>query len=168
MSELGEKVKMSIQRLKAFEPEEGYSLQFSGGKDSCVIKALADMAGVKYHPKYRLTSVDPPELVHFIKKEHPDVEIEIPRYKDGKQITMWNLIVKMGLAPTRHMRYCCEQLKESSGDGKLCVTGVRWAESINRQQNQGKITVFGNGMKPQDIGDDGTNAQQTRRGGACA
>ena len=42
MSELSEKVKTSIERLKAFEPEEGYYLAFSGGKDSVVCKALMD------------------------------------------------------------------------------------------------------------------------------
>lgn len=34
MSELNEKVQASIQRMKAFEPPEGYLLAFSGGKDS--------------------------------------------------------------------------------------------------------------------------------------
>ena len=42
------KVEVAIERLKLFEPEEGYYLCFSGGKDSVVVKALADMAGVKY------------------------------------------------------------------------------------------------------------------------
>lgn len=83
-----DKVETAIKRIKMFEPEEGYYLCFSGGKDSVVIKALADMAGVKYDAHYSLTSVDPPELVRFIKDEHPDVVIEIPRDKDGKHITM--------------------------------------------------------------------------------
>lgn len=36
MTELGQKVKDSVERLKAFEPRngEGYYLAFSGGKDS--------------------------------------------------------------------------------------------------------------------------------------
>ena len=58
---LSEKVNKSILRLKTFEPPEGYYLAFSGGKDSCVLKWLADTAGVKYHAVYRITSVDPPE-----------------------------------------------------------------------------------------------------------
>lgn len=36
MSELKSKVEKSIERLKAFEPKEGYYLAFSGGKDSVV------------------------------------------------------------------------------------------------------------------------------------
>lgn len=46
-------VEVSIERLKAFEPPEGYYLAFSGGKDSVTIKALADMAGVKYDAHYK-------------------------------------------------------------------------------------------------------------------
>lgn len=88
------KVETAIERLKTFEPPEGYYLAFSGGKDSVVIKGLADMAGVKYDAHYNLTTVDPPELVQFIKEYHKDVSVEIPRYKDGTRITMWNLIVK--------------------------------------------------------------------------
>ena len=143
MSELYEKVKMSIERLKAFEPEEGYYLAFSGGKDSVVCKALLDMAGCKYDATYRVTSVDPPELVRFIKEKHPDVNRVIPRYDDGKPITMWNLIPKKVMPPTRRVRYCCEYLKESGGDGRMVVTGVRWAESANRAKNQGLVTVMG-------------------------
>ena len=49
-----DKVTRSIERLKTFEPPEGYYLAFSGGKDSVVIKHLADMAGVKYDAHYNL------------------------------------------------------------------------------------------------------------------
>ena len=102
MSDLAEKVKLSIDRLKFYEGlqhSESYYLAFSGGKDSCVTKWLMDMAGVKYDAHYRVTSVDPPELVQFIKEKHKDVEFEFPRYTErrgqewaGKPITMWNLI----------------------------------------------------------------------------
>lgn len=40
MSELLTKEAKSIERLKAFEPPEGYYLAFSGGKDSVVCKPL--------------------------------------------------------------------------------------------------------------------------------
>ena len=143
MSELGKKVYASIDRLKAFEPPEGYYLAFSGGKDSVVVKALMDMAGVKYDAHYRITSVDPPELVRFIKEKHPDVSRDYPRYKDGTVATMWNLIPKKLMPPTRLVRYCCEVLKESGGDGRMTVTGVRWDESDNRKKNQGLVTIMG-------------------------
>lgn len=140
--ELKSKITDSIGRLKSFAPQEGYHLAFSGGKDSCVIKALADMAGVKYRAVYRVTGIDPPELVYFIRKHHSNVEFEYPRYSDGRRVTMWNLIVKSKLPPTRIARYCCRYLKESAGDGHKTITGVRWAESVNRKANQGIVTVY--------------------------
>jgi phosphoadenosine phosphosulfate reductase len=150
VSELKEKVRKSIERLKAFCPEEGYYLAFSGGKDSVVCKALLNMAGVKYDATYRVTSADPPELVRFIKDQHPDVKREVPLYPEtyrnqklaGKPITMWNLIPDKMMPPTRNRRYCCEGLKESGGDGRVTVTGVRWSESVNRKNNQGIVTIM--------------------------
>ena len=148
MSDLEQKVQKSLERIKAFEPEEGYYLAFSGGKDSVVCKALLDMAGVKYDAHYRVTSVDSPELVRFIKVQHPDVHRDVPRYGatrgpewEGKPITMWNLIPWKMMPPTRMVRYCCEHLKESGGDGRLAVTGVRWSESHARKESQGIVTV---------------------------
>ena len=68
-------------------------------KDSGVIKRLAEMAGVKFQAHYSCTSVDPPELVRFIKAQK-DVYFDIPRYADGKPITMWNLMPKKKMPPT--------------------------------------------------------------------
>lgn len=119
-------------------------LAFSGGKDSCVIKALCDMAGVKYDAHYRVSSVDPPELVRFIKDHHPDVDFEFPRDKDGKVITMWNLIPKKKMPPTRIARYCCEHLKENGGAGRDKITGVRWAESSRRKTTRGGLEIENN------------------------
>lgn len=172
MSDLSEKVKTSIERLKAFEPKngEGYYLAFSGGKDSVVCKALLDMAGVKYDSTYQVTSVDPPELVQFIKEKHPDVKREVPRYKNEvdakgnpKPITMWNLIPKNMYPPTRVARYCCKELKEPSGDGRMTVTGVRWAESANRKNNQGLVTIYGK-TAGKEVGEN-DNFTLTNRGG---
>ena len=142
---------MSLERLKAFQPKngEGYYLAFSGGKDSVVCKRLLDMAGVKYDAHYRVTSVDPPELVQFIRDKHPDVKRDVPHYSEdyknpklaGKPITMWNLIPEKLMPPTRLVRYCCAKLKESGGDGRMTVTGVRWSESVNRKKNQGIVTT---------------------------
>lgn len=136
------KIERAIDVLKSFEPPEGYYVAFSGGKDSVVVKALCDMAGVKYDAHYRITSVDPPELVRFIKEQYPDVSMDYPRYDDGTVATMWNLIPKKRMPPTRLVRYCCEVLKESGGEGRMTVTGVRWAESRNRKENQGIVTVY--------------------------
>ena len=135
-----DKVEKAILRLRTYEPPEGYYLCFSGGKDSCVIKALADMAGVKYEAYYAVSSVDPPELVRFIKDKHPDVIFDYPRDKDGNIVTMWNLIPKHTMPPTRIVRYCCAYLKENGGKGRLKVTGVRWEESTRRKKSHGEVT----------------------------
>lgn len=158
-----DKVQHAIERLKAFEPPEGYFLAFSGGKDSVVIKALAEMSGVKFDAHYHHTSVDPPELIQFIKKYHPDVSIDFPRDKEGKRITMWNLIPKETYPPTRIARYCCKHLKETQSDGRFTITGVRWAESPNRRKNQGEITISkGKDMKALK---NNSNFTETPKGG---
>lgn len=140
--QLREKVRVSIQRLIDWCPPEGYYLAFSGGKDSVVVKRLMEMAGVPFDAHYHNTSVDPPELIRFIREQHPDVKIEFPVDKDGKRITMWTLIEKKMIPPTRLIRYCCEFLKESAGDGRMTVTGVRWAESSYRAKAQGIVSVW--------------------------
>lgn len=135
------KVEQAIYRLQKFEPPEGYFLAFSGGKDSVTLKALADMAGVKYTAHYAVTSMDPPELVQFV-KAFPDVSFEIPRDKDGHAVTMWNLIPRKNIPPTRLARYCCEYLKEHLGaGGRIKLTGVRWDESPLRRQNRSGLEV---------------------------
>lgn len=161
-----DKVQVAIDRLKTFEPSEGYYLAFSGGKDSVVIKALADMAEVKYDAHYNLTSVDPPELVRFI-KTFDDVQIDRPKDKDGKQITMWNLIARKAMPPTSLIRYCCYWLKESGGDGRMTITGVRWAESVRRKKNHGEITIMApdKAMKDELLNSDGF--KDTKKGGGC-
>lgn len=136
-----DKVQTSIDALRAFEPSEGYYVAFSGGKDSVVVKKLCDLAGVKYDAHYSVTSVDPPALVQFIKEYYPDVSREIPRDTDGNAVTMWNLIPKELMPPTRLARYCCEVLKESNGYRRILVTGVRWAESARRSQNRGLVNI---------------------------
>ena len=160
-----DRVELAIERLKAYEPPEGYWLAFSGGKDSVVIKALADMAGVKYEAHYTNTSVEPPELVRFI-KTFDDVQMDSPKDKDGNRITMWNLIPRMHMPPTRIVRYCCHELKESQGKGRLTITGVRWAESVKRKQNQGEITIV-DGQKENlaKMGFDESSFTQTKMGG---
>lgn len=124
------KLEKAIERLQFFEPKEGYYLAFSGGKDSVVIKAVADMAKVKYDAHYAITTVDPPELTKFIKTNHPDVIRHAP------EINMWDLIAKKKMPPTRIVRYCCTVLKEEGGRGRVVITGVRWAESARRKNTR--------------------------------
>lgn len=163
-----DKVELAIKRLKAFEPPEGYYLAFSGGKDSQAVYHLAKMAGVKFDAHYCVTSVDPPELVQFIKKNYPDVSREIPHDGKGNPVTMWTLIPEKMIPPTRIVRYCCEELKESNGAGRFTVTGVRAGESANRKRNQGVITIPKAGKKVQKtLEEESINFTQTPRGGWC-
>ena len=141
MSNLLELEKLSIERLKAFEPDDGYYLAYSGGKDSDVIKILAQLAGVKFEAVHNLTTVDAPETVQYIKSQ-PDVRISYP------EKSMWQLIKEKLLPPTRIMRYCCPELKEKGGHGKIKVTGVRWSESPRRKDSAAVINVIG---KPKTI-----------------
>ena len=161
-----DKVEAAIFRLKAFEPPEGYYVAFSGGKDSQCIYHLCEMAGVKFDAHYHVTSVDPPEVVRFIKENYPDVKLERNYDKNGKPITMWSLIPEHSIPPTRLVRYCCEKLKESGGKYRYTVTGVRWDESSNRKINQGVVTIPKKNKKLQlKLMEHGVNFTKTIRGG---
>lgn len=127
------KIEKTLMRIREFEPKEGYYLAFSGGKDSITCYHLLKLAGVKFDAHYNLTTVDPPELVRFIKREYSDVEITYP------EISMWRLIEKKGIPMTRLARYCCAELKEGGGMGRFVVTGVRWAESVRRKNTRSEI-----------------------------
>ena len=152
--QLLDKVQKTIERLKSFEPPDGYWLAFSGGKDSQCIYHLAQMAGVKFEAVYSVTSADPPELVWFIKDNYPDVRFQRQYYDDNKPehyyangkpkpITMWSLIADHTLPPTRKVRSCCASLKEPGGSGRGVVTGVRWDESTNRAATHGVVGFQG-------------------------
>jgi len=163
--QIRDKVEIAIQRLRAFEPPDGYFVCFSGGKDSQCVYHLCKMAGVKFDAHYAITSCDPPELVQFIKRNYPDVIRESQHYDDNKPehyypdgrpkpITMWSLIADHTLPPTRKVRYCCSSLKEPGGQGRVVVTGVRWAESQNRKETHGVVGFQGKPKNTKRIADE--------------
>lgn len=111
---------------------------FSGGKDSVALYGICKLAfGESLFDKcefhYNITGIDHPELVKFIKREFPFVNRDM--YKES----MWSLILKNGMPPTRISRYCCKELKERGGIGRFCVTGVRWEESPRRKAHRGVL-----------------------------
>lgn len=136
-----EKELKAIERLKAFEPDDGYYLCYSGGKDSDVIRILSQLAGVKHEVVHNLTTVDAPETVRYVKSV--GARIDRATYPDGSPKTMWNLIVKKHMPPTRLVRYCCSELKEAGGKGRVKITGVRWAESNSRKNSAGVVKIIG-------------------------
>lgn len=157
---LKELEKKSVEILKSFEPEtEPYYLCYSGGKDSDVIRILADLAGVNHDIVHNHTTVDMPETVRYV-RSIPNVIIDYP------DKSMWQLIVDKGMPPTRLVRYCCSELKERGGKGRVKITGVRWAESRNRQSNADVVTIIGKPKTTQKFADNiGADYQVNKRQG---
>lgn len=106
----------------------GIHVAFSGGKDSQVLLALAEMAGVRHHAEMQLTSVDPPQVVRFVRENYPQVHLNRPR------TTMYKLIIRKHILPTRVIRYCCSEFKEFAGRGSVTATGIRRTESARRKK----------------------------------
>ncbi|MBQ8965882.1 phosphoadenosine phosphosulfate reductase family protein [Ruminococcus sp.] len=132
-----QKEQKAIDRLRAFEPnDEPYYLAYSGGKDSDAILILAELAGVEFEAVHNHTTVDAPETVYYVRSK-PNVKVNYP------DISMWQLIVKKLMPPTRIVRYCCSYLKERAGTGRTVVTGVRQAESASRRERSGLVNILG-------------------------
>lgn len=126
-----DRVEVAMERLREFEPDEGYYVAFSGGKDSQVILDLVERAGVRFDAHMNVTTVDPPELMRFVREHYTDrVTLERP------ETSMYKLIVKKHFPPTVRVRYCCEALKERGGGGRTVVTGIRWSESSRRSKRR--------------------------------
>lgn len=130
------KINHSIDIIKKAEQmalkynDFGFHVAFSGGKDSQVIYELCKMAGVKFKAFFYKTSVDPRELLSFIRENYPEVEWIKPK------MTMYQLIYKKGMLPLRQCRFCCEYLKERNGLNAVVITGITRAESAKRKKRQ--------------------------------
>lgn len=136
----------SAQSLKLYK--QPLVIKYSGGKDSDVLLHLAGKAGIQYEVLHSLTTADAPETVRHVRDtfrrlEEKGVKCAIDAHvqPDGKRVTMWNLIPKKMVPPTRIKRYCCEVLKENGGRGRFIATGVRWDESSRRKNSRGVIEV---------------------------
>ena len=123
-------------------------ITYSGGKDSQVLLHLAEkcLSKDEFEVMNSHTTVDAPETVYFIRKEFKRLEekgihtfIDYHKDENGNVTTMWNMIPKKYMPPTRIVRYCCSVLKESGTPNRICALGVRSAESKNRQGRE----VFG-------------------------
>jgi phosphoadenosine phosphosulfate reductase len=135
-------VETAIARIQEFCPPEGYWLAFSGGKDSQAIYHLAEMAGVKFDAHYAVTTIDPPPLVRFIRKNYPSVVFEHP------EVPFLRKLETKGF-PLRQRRWCCELYKEHGGDDRVLLLGLRWEESAARAKRKmvQHCTMAGKGSK---------------------
>jgi phosphoadenosine phosphosulfate reductase len=134
---LDDLVRESIELLREHEPPDGYHLAFSGGKDSVVIKHLADRAGVRYRAHYAVTTIDPPELFRFIRSSHPDVVCDRPRHG-----SFFRRMETVKGFPTRRARWCCDEYKETNAPkGARMVMGIRAEESAARSARWSSISV---------------------------
>lgn len=134
--QLQDKIDYSINLIKRAEKTalryrpEGFFVAFSGGKDSQVLLKLTELAGVKFTAEYRLTTIDPPENVRFIKEYYPSVVIVRP------DTTFYRLCLHYKTLPTQWMRFCCRELKEAANEHAVTLTGVRKSESARRSHRQ--------------------------------
>lgn len=146
---LNEKIESAIKLIQIFEnqalelSETGYFVCFSGGKDSIVLAKLFEMAGVKYTLNYNNTTIDPPELVRFIKKYYP----QAIWHNVGKHL-LTMLSERTDGPPTRLHRWCCEVYKEQGNNDKFKAIGVRAEESSRRKKVWKQITPHRKTHKP--------------------
>lgn len=132
---LSEKIEIAIARIKEYEPialsicENGFYVAFSGGKDSVVLKRLFELSSTKCEYWYNNTTIDPPELIYFIKKNHPEV-----KWNNPQKHLISKMVEKSNGPPTRLARWCCEIYKEQGGSDKFVATGVRAPESPRRKK----------------------------------
>ena len=115
---------------------------YSGGKDSDVMLHLAEttLKPDEYEVLNSHTTVDAPETVYHIRetfdrlKRHGiKTSIDYHIGEDGKPVTMWNLIPRKLMPPTRIVRYCCQELKENGTPYRIASIGVRAEESSKRR-----------------------------------
>jgi phosphoadenosine phosphosulfate reductase len=152
MSDLGT---VAIERLKAASDmslrlfKQPLVITYSGGKDSDVLLHLAEISGIPFEVLHSLTTADAPETVRHVydtlkRLEGKGIKCTVDKHvqSDGNRVTMWNLIPRKLMPPTRLARYCCAELKEGGGKGRFIATGVRWAESTARKKNRGTLEVL--------------------------
>ena len=125
------------------DPENGFYNTFSGGKDSQCLYHLVKLAGVKHKTYMSLTSVDPPEVIRFVKTQYPDVELIKPR------MSIYEMAKKKHILPTMRFRWCCAEFKETGGVGKVTLVGIRKEESARRAK-RGEISTNIKGKRTEE------------------
>lgn len=119
-----EKISHSIELIRMAAKSGPVCVYHSGGKDSIVIEELTRMAGVPHRSIYHVTTIDPPELVKFVRT--CKVEMKHPGTNFVK------LVEQRGL-PTRWRRWCCKELKHTRRESGVGIVGIRADESPARK-----------------------------------
>lgn len=119
-----------------YDPDKGFFVGFSGGKDSQALYHMMQLCDVPMHAYFSPTSIDPAENIRFIRKNYPEVEFT----KLDKSI--FEVFKQMKVLPSMRIRWCCAYFKEKGGEGKVVCTGVRKAESVKRSKRN-EIEVSG-------------------------
>lgn len=121
---------------------------YSGGKDSDVMLELFKRSGVPFEVHNSHTTADAPQTVYHIRDTFYKLElhgikctIDYHIQPDGTALTMWNLIPRKLMPPTRMVRYCCSELKETGCANRMIATGVRWDESTKRKERESFETI---------------------------
>ena len=119
----------------AYGGDSGYYLAFSAGKDSQALYHIAELAGVKFEAHMNLTSVDPPEVIRFVKQAYPEVDLIKPKK------SIYQHAIEKQILPTMRVRWCCAEYKENAGAGRVTLIGIRHQESSRRaKRNEVEIS----------------------------
>ena len=110
----------------SYDKDDGFYLAFSGGKDSQALYHIAELAGVNFRAHMSLTSIDPPGVIRFVKRNYPEVELIAPKK------SIYAVAVEKQILPTMRVRWCCAEYKEGAGAGKVTLIGIRHEESSRR------------------------------------
>lgn len=150
--DLMEKIEHSIDVMRKAEGlalefyDKGFYLCFSGGKDSQCLYHLAILAGVKFEANMNMTSVDPPQVVRFVKNHYQNIVRHAP------EINFYQLIIKKKSLPFSTKRFCCDILKERGGANTVSLVGIRAEESKKRAgRNELEIVEVKNNMELNEL-----------------
>lgn len=151
---MSDKVDIAVRRLQEAAEmsqmlyEKPLVITYSGGKDSDTVLKLAQIAKIPFEVQHSHTTADAPETVYHVRDKFRELElagikceIDYHTQPDGTRTTMWNLIPRKLIPPTRLVRYCCAELKEGGGKDRMITTGVRWDESTARK-SRGALEII--------------------------
>ena len=151
---MSDKVDIAVKRLReAAEMSQALYdkpllVTYSGGKDSDTVLRLAQIAKIPFEVQHSHITADAPETVYHVRDKFRELElagikceIDYHTQPDGTRTTMWNLIPRKLIPPTRLVRYCCDELKEGGGKDRMITTGVRWDESTARK-SRGALEII--------------------------